>query len=187
MAAVVARQHCANPSTGEGTMSQPKYFERIRRSAADRWEQLERDRDLAAPWHQLFKQVQSPRHVVSELLQNADDAGATEAAVTIANDQFIFEHNGRDFTEDDFESLCRFGFSNKRVLNTIGFRGIGFKSTFSLGSRIELRTPTLAVCFDRSRFTEPRPIEHGYRPLGRTRISVAIGEGLKTNTALTRL
>ena len=32
-------------------------------------------------------------------------------------------------------------------------RGIGFKSTFSLGDTVELLTPTLAVAFHRTRFT----------------------------------
>lgn len=113
----------------------PAYFDRIRSLASQRWDQLERDPDLAGPWHLLFSQVQSPRHVLSELLQNADDAGATEAFVKIRDGEFIFSHNGEDFTEDQFSSLCRFGYSNKRALHTIGFRGVGFKSTFSFGVR----------------------------------------------------
>src|SRR5262245_25044448 len=96
----------------------PSWFEPIRSRAVRRWEQLEADRDLAAPWEQLFRQVQSPRHVVSELLQNADDAGATEAEVWLEERTFLFAHNGRDFTQADFDSLCRFGFSNKRVMHT---------------------------------------------------------------------
>lgn len=134
----------------------PAYFESIRQEAAELWEQLESNPVLAAPWRQLFKQVQSPRHIVSELLQNADDAGATEAIVKIESDTFIFDHDGEDFTEEHFRSLCRFGYSNKRALHTIGFRGIGFKSTFSLGKRVELTTPTLAVAFEQDRFTEPK-------------------------------
>ena len=133
----------------------PEYFERIREGASKRWDQLEQDPDLAGPWHQLFKQVQSPRHVLSELLQNADDAGADFASVQIENGVFIFRHNGEDFTEDHFLSLCRFGYSNKRALHTIGFRGIGFKSTFSLGDKVELYSPTLSVEFNKNRFTEP--------------------------------
>jgi hypothetical protein len=133
----------------------PGYFEDIRARAAKRWVQLEQDPELAGPWHQLFKQVQSPRHVVSELLQNADDAGATDATVEIRDGEFVFSHNGEDFTEEHFASLCRFGYSNKRALHTIGFRGIGFKSTFSLGDEVRLVTPTLAVSFARERFTEP--------------------------------
>lgn len=133
----------------------PSYFEDVRASAARRWVQLEQDPELAGPWHQLFKQVQSPRHVVSELLQNADDAGATVASADIQDGEFIFTHNGEDFSEEHFTSLCRFGYSNKRSLHTIGFRGIGFKSTFSLGDRVRLTTPTLSVFFHRERFTEP--------------------------------
>lgn len=136
-------------------MNPPSYFERIRSRSAQRWDQLESDRELAGPWHQLFKQVQSPRHVLSELLQNADDAGATEAKVEIASGIFQFQHNGEDFTDDHFKSLCGFGYSNKRTLHTIGFRGIGFKSTFSLGEAVELQTPTLSVRFGKGRFTEP--------------------------------
>src|SRR5450432_2094824 len=103
---------------------QPAFFEPIRNRACKRWNQLEQDPELAGPWHQLFKQVQSPRHILSELLQNADDAGATEASVRIEDGAFIFIHNSEDFTEEHFASLCRFGYSNKRALHTIGFRGI---------------------------------------------------------------
>ena len=152
------------------------YFEPIRQRAAQRWDQLERDPELAGPWRLLFKQVQSPRHILSELLQNADDARATEASVRIEDGAFVFKHNGEDFTEEHFASLCRFGYSNKRALHTIGFRGIGFKSTFSLGSCVELFTPTLSVAFDQSRFTEPRWANDILESDGLTTIRVAISD-----------
>ena len=134
----------------------PAYFESVRTASAELWDQLESNRVLAGPWHQLFRQVQSARHVLSELLQNADDARATEASVRIEAGEFVFGHNGDDFSEEHFTSLCRFGFSNKRALHTIGFRGIGFKSVFSLGDSVGVFTPTLSVCFERKRFTEPK-------------------------------
>ena len=154
----------------------PAYFEHIRQRAERRWEQLEQDPDLAGPWHQLFRQVQSPRHVLSELLQNADDAGATEASARIKDQVFIFEHNGEDFTEEHLESLCHFGYSNKRTLHTIGFRGIGFKSTFSLGDRVNLFTPSLSISFHRRRFTEPEWIEPLPVADERTHIHVKISD-----------
>ena len=157
------------------SMAPPAYFAPIKNGASRRWDQLEADRELAGPWHQLFKQVQSPRHILSELLQNADDAGASEAKVFIQDDRFVFEHNGQDFSEANFGSICRFGYSNKRALHTIGFRGIGFKSTFSLGDRVELYSPTLAVAFERNRFTEPHWIEGQVSTTAATRIEVAIG------------
>jgi hypothetical protein len=139
------------------------------------WSQLEEDAVLAGPWRQLFRQVQSPRHVVSELLQNADDAGATEANVSIEDGSFVFEHNGSDFTKEQFESLCRFGHSNKRTLHTIGFRGMGFKSTFSIGPVVKVLTPTLRVAFEATRFTQPRWIDDPAPASAQTRISISIG------------
>ncbi|MHB0696599.1 sacsin N-terminal ATP-binding-like domain-containing protein [Roseomonas mucosa] len=156
----------------------PDYFRSIQERATKRWDQLEADPELAGPWHQLFKQVQSPRHILSELLQNADDAGASEARVSIEDDRFVFEHNGEDFIEAHFASICRFGYSNKRALHTIGFRGIGFKSTFSLGDRVELFTPTLAVAFERVRFTQPHWIDSRHPTTGTTRVEVAIANSL---------
>ena len=159
----------------------PAYFEGVRERAAERWEQLERDPELAGPWHQLFKQVQSPRHVVSELLQNADDAGATEATVSVSDNEFVFAHNGEDFTEEHFTSLCRFGYSNKRALHTIGFRGIGFKSTFSLGDEVRLCTPTLAIRFHRDRFTQPEWLRNAGASAGATVVRVAIKDAHRKN------
>ena len=155
-------------------MRQPGYFRSIRDRASMRWNQLESDEELARPWRLLFEQIQSPRHVVSELLQNADDAGATEAKVEINDGEFIFSHNGEDFNEEQFASLCRFGFSNKRTLHTIGFRGVGFKSTFSLGEEVRLVTPTLSVAFHKQRFTEPKWTGTAGTTDGRTEIRVVI-------------
>ena len=168
----------ASPQSAVVSKARPDYFQPIQERAARRWDQLEADPELAGPWHQLFKQVQSPRHILSELLQNADDAGASDARVSIENNRFVFEHNGEDFIEAHFASICRFGYSNKRALHTIGFRGIGFKSTFSLGDRVELFTPTLAVAFERTRFTQPHWIDGRHLTSGTTRVEVAIADPL---------
>jgi len=136
-------------------MTRPPYFDKVRENARTIWRNLEETPELAGPWHQLFRQIQIPRHVVSELLQNADDAGASKAETSTDGQVFRFRHDGRDFDASDFASLCRFGYSNKRALHTIGFRGIGFKSTFSLGNPVHVQTPTLSFRFDKARFTEP--------------------------------
>lgn len=133
----------------------PSFFERIRAEAAWRCDLLEDDPVLAAPARQLFKQIKNPLFVVSELLQNADDAGARRVRAWIEGGVFYFEHDGADFEEEHLASLCRFGFSNKRHLHTIGFRGLGFKSVFSYGPEVQLTTPTLAIRFSERRFTDP--------------------------------
>jgi len=40
-------------------------------------------------------------HFIYELLQNAEDAGATEAFFNLTGSSVSFEHNGRSFTEKD--------------------------------------------------------------------------------------
>lgn len=151
------------PALSEGLgFAPPAFFAAAQCAAHQRWDQLQADPELSGPWYQLFQQLRSePRHVLSELLQNADDAGATWARAWVQEDVFRFEHNGGDFDEGDFRSLCRFAYSNKRSLHTIGFRGIGFKTTFSLGRRVYLLTPSLTVAFDEERFTEPLWLENG--------------------------
>jgi len=153
----------------------PAYFRRIEQQTIRRWEQLEADQELAAPWKQLFKQVKSPQHVISELLQNADDAGATSAWIDVIQGVFSFSHNGEDFTEDQFDSLCRFGYSNKRSLHTIGFRGIGFKSTFSVGDDVVIVSPTLSVTFNAKQFTRPHWMMNPATD-GRTTVRITIKE-----------
>lgn len=161
------------------TSAPPKYFTHLQSKARSQWDQLDSDPVLAAPWRQLFRQVQSPRHVLSELLQNADDAKATWARTTINNNVFEFTHNGEDFDKDTLQSLCQFGLSNKRHLHTIGFRGVGFKSVFSLGPQIEIITPTLTFGFRHKRFTEPIWLELPTISNGETIIRVAIGDEQK--------
>jgi len=164
-------------------MKPPVYFEDIRKSANERWDLLERHRDLWGAWHQLFMQVQSPAHVVSELLQNADDAGTTAATVSLVGNEFLFAHNGEDFKKEHFESLCRFGYSNKRVLYNIGFRGVGFKSTFSLGDEVRLHTPTLSVAFRKKRFTRPYWLGGETTQDGGTTVRITIRDS-KTKNAI---
>ena len=154
----------------------PDYFASVLDEAKEMWDRWEEKRHEAAGALQMFKQLLSPRYVLSELLQNADDAGAKHVTVSIQDGCFCFEHDGHDFTKLEFTSLCRFGFSNKRNLHTIGFRGIGFKSTFSLGSVVQVQTPSLAVRFSKDRFTEPIWADDLPFTAGQTRIQVELSD-----------
>ena len=57
------------------------------------------------------------------------------------------------------------------------FSRIGFKSTFSLGKRVELFTPTLSVAFDQDRFTEPHWANGRQSNEGFTTVRIAIEDG----------
>ena len=72
-----------------------------------------------------------------ELIQNADDALSTNFGVHVYDDFVIVGNNGRDFNIDDVKAICRSGSSNKvRGGNTIGYRGIGFKSVVNLAKTV---------------------------------------------------
>src|SRR4051794_40740284 len=68
---------------------------------------------------------------IIELLQNADDAGATKFVFADHGRFCIAANDGRLFTAADLLSLCRSAASSKARGATIGYRGIGFKSVVS--------------------------------------------------------
>ena len=72
-------------------------------------------------------------HFIYELLQNAEDAGATKILFELKNNKLIFSHNGtRAFNIKDVESITSIGNSTKKDdINTIGKFGVGFKAVFS--------------------------------------------------------
>lgn len=71
-------------------------------------------------------------HFVYELLQNAEDAGATQVTFTLKQDRLVCAHDGsRAFTEADVTAITGIHNSTKdKVLDRIGKFGVGFKSVF---------------------------------------------------------
>jgi hypothetical protein len=79
----------------------------------------------------LLGQLYSERtHFIFELIQNAEDAGATELAFELFEDRLEVRHDGRPFTEADVRGVCGVGQSRKS-LTAIGQFGIGFKSVYA--------------------------------------------------------
>ena len=71
-------------------------------------------------------------HFIYELLQNAEDAGATTAQFRLRSDLLVFEHNGRPFSKDDVRNITNIGKSAKKhQQDKIGRFGIGFKAVFA--------------------------------------------------------
>ncbi len=84
-----------------------------------------------------------------ELLQNADDAGSSRMLVKRIKQYIIIANDGRKFTSQDFESLCRSAASKKERQTSIGFRGIGFKSVVGFAKRIHIFSGKLEATFCR--------------------------------------
>ena len=81
-------------------------------------------------------------HFIYELLQNAEDAGASEVKFILSADKLEFEHNGdRLFTIGDVESITNIGSSTKSEDPTsIGEFGIGFKAVFAYTATPEIES-----------------------------------------------
>jgi hypothetical protein len=81
----------------------------------------------------LLGQLYSERtHFIFELIQNAEDAEATELAFELFADRLELRHDGRPFTEADVRGVCGVGKSGKSGdLTAIGTFGIGFKSVYA--------------------------------------------------------
>lgn len=127
-------------------------------------------------------------HFIYELLQNADDAGATEVKMELLANKFIFTHNGRRrFTisnpateeEDkkigklgDINSICSIGFSSKNFEseikeNKIGKFGVGFKAVFQYTSTPQIYDSPF--CFKIDNFIVPTLlVDKTYQKGGKT-------------------
>jgi hypothetical protein len=87
-----------------------------------------------------------------ELLQNADDALATKFLIKKASQNvYVVANNGRKFDNEDVLSICRSGASTKqRKGNSIGFRGIGFKSVVNYAQCVHLISGEIKLSFSKN-------------------------------------
>jgi hypothetical protein len=84
-----------------------------------------------------------------ELIQNADDAGATEVNIEVKNSYIIVSHNGDAFSEADVRSICSVGSGTKKSnTNTTGYKGIGFKSVFGKSNYVVIFSEGFQFRFD---------------------------------------
>jgi len=84
-------------------------------------------------------------HFLFELLQNAEDTGATEALFQLTRDSLVFEHNGRSFTNEDLEGITDIGDGTKSDDDdSIGQYGVGFKAVFAYSETPYVYSPTLS-------------------------------------------
>jgi len=74
-----------------------------------------------------------------ELLQNSDDAGATEVLVLVEDDTVYVADNGRGLKPEAVSAICGTDFSDKTA-GTIGRKGVGFKSVYEVSRNPQVLT-----------------------------------------------
>ena len=106
-----------------------------------------------------------PEHFLFELLQNADDAGATRWRVRIEPDRVEIEHNGVPFDARDVVGILSIGQSTKSK-EQIGFFGVGFKSVYAVCERPQIYSGPFA--FEIANVSVPRRLAPRQRTDART-------------------
>ncbi len=148
------------------------YFEALVKDRTDSAKTLEKP-SMRGVKSSVVDKYSDQAHFVYELLQNADDTGATYARFKLYHDRLVFVHNGtRRFsvsnpeTEDadrengclgDVNAILSIGNSTKTDQNTIGKFGVGFKAVFQYTSTPYIYDPDIK--FKIERFFVPVLIE----------------------------
>lgn len=102
----------------------------------------------------LAGQYNDPSHFLYEILQNAEDEGATKIKFILYDDKLDVFHNGEDFTFEDIKGITSIGHSKKREsLTAIGKFGVGFKSVFAVTQNPQIFCRT--YCFEIEDFVIP--------------------------------
>lgn len=134
------------------------YFEALVKDRRDSAKTLEKP-SMRGVKSSVVDKYSDQAHFVYELLQNADDTGATYAKFKLYHDRLVFVHNGkRGFslsnpeTEDidrenghlgDVNAILSIGNSTKTDQNTIGKFGVGFKAVFQYTSTPYIYDPNI--------------------------------------------
>ncbi|KAA6406339.1 sacsin N-terminal ATP-binding-like domain-containing protein [Candidatus Tokpelaia sp.] len=96
-------------------------------------------------------------HFLFEILQNAEDAGASEIAFVLRADVLDIYHNGRVFSESDVRAVTQFAQSTKDDLTKIGKFGLGFKSVHAITEAPEIHSDIFHFCI--KKYIRPEEIE----------------------------
>jgi hypothetical protein len=84
-------------------------------------------------------------HFIYELLQNAEDKGATKASFSLSKDSVTFEHDGVPFSESDIWGITDIGEGTKLIEeDKIGRFGVGFKAVFAYCEAPKIWSPTFS-------------------------------------------
>ncbi len=124
------------------------WFEELR-TKRQRWVDANKENAFdRGIWNATVEKYADPAHFLFELIQNAEDEGATRAELFIHDDAILFEHDGSSFTRDDVDGITGIGNTTKLgEANKIGCFGIGFKSVYVVTERPEIHTRIDGVPF----------------------------------------
>ena len=89
------------------TPTQIKLFEELHNSRSEDFKTFNK-KSYRGVWSSIIDKYPESAHFVYELLQNADDAEATEVYIILQRDKMLFKHNGTkhfDITREDAKTV----------------------------------------------------------------------------------
>jgi hypothetical protein len=119
-------------------------------------------------------------HFVYELLQNAEDAMATEVSFILTQKECIIEHNGtKRFSKEDVRAITGIHNSTKKTKpDQIGRWGVGFKSVFIYTANPKVISKDFS--FQISELVYPTPIAYDSSIGNRTRFHLPFDSNNRT-------
>lgn len=118
------------------------FIDDVRADRADLARVLKKHKGIRRTVEELYP---DSAHFIYELLQNAEDTGASEVVFVLNKKALSFEHNGRPFGEGDIWGITDIGEGTKSSDNDkIGKFGVGFKAVFSYSETPHIWSPTFA-------------------------------------------
>ncbi len=153
-------------------------FDRLHTKRSRQFESIN-DRSLRGVWASVIDKYPDSAHFIYELLQNADDAEATEVTIYIGKDVLYFKHNGSvqfSVTDDDDENvspghinaIVGVGNSSKDDGNKIGKFGVGFKAVFQYTDTPKIYSDDFKFQIVNYIVPELIPVDCEYRKPGET-------------------
>ena len=117
------------------TEEEKKWFDELSKRRTQQVDLVFNDSDFSGIKNDVVEKYPDTAHFIYELIQNADDTGATNVEFILEKDRLLFKHNGHPFSMSDVKSIVSIGNSTKQEdQNTIGKFGVGFKSVFQYTS-----------------------------------------------------
>ncbi|MFK7986583.1 MAG: sacsin N-terminal ATP-binding-like domain-containing protein [Sandaracinaceae bacterium] len=123
-----------------------------------------------------------PGHFLFELLQNADDAGASAWSARFEGRDVIVDNDGAPLSVLDLVGLLSIGQTTKRA-DQIGFFGVGFKSVYEVCERPRVHSGPFDV--EIAHVSIPRRVA-AERPAGATRLVLPVRDDVDLDALVSR-
>lgn len=187
--------HQSERNMAKLTPTQIKLFEELHNSRSEDFKTFNK-KSYRGVWSSIIDKYPESAHFVYELLQNADDAEATEAYIILQRDKLLFKHNGTkhfDITREDaktvgdINSITGIGDSSKvDTQNKIGKFGVGFKAVFQYTDTPEIYDDYFKFKIENHIVPTLLPYDHPNRKEGETLFVFPFKDGNKSYQEIVR-